>query len=71
VAPAFERVAAAESEAAAGRDIDRFREALAEFIDLAADLAAKPYEAPAFNAAAMGDSGGSVLEMLRSQGAAE
>jgi hypothetical protein len=56
---------------AADKDRGEFREKLAVLIDLAAELATKPYQAPEFNAAALGDSSGSVLEMLRSQGAAE
>lgn len=71
-APALERAISAQTAAAdGGRDFEAFRERLAELIDLAAELAATPYEAPAFNAAAIGDSNGSVLEMLRGQGAAE
>lgn len=71
VGPAVERALAAESAAAGGGNLDDYRERLAELIDLASELATKPYAAPAFNAAALGDSSGSVLEMLRAQGAAE
>jgi sulfite reductase (NADPH) hemoprotein beta-component len=71
VAPALERVSAADAEASQGRDFDQFRERLAEFIDLAAELAARPFEAAAFDAAALGDSSGTVAAMLRAQGAAE
>jgi sulfite reductase (NADPH) hemoprotein beta-component len=71
VAPALEQVSAAEAAAGEGRDFGRFRESLAAFIDLAAELVGKPYEAPAFDAAALGDSSGTVAAMLRAQGAAE
>jgi len=71
VAPALERSLAAQAVAARGRDFEAFRESLAVLIDLAAELAETPVEAAPFNAAAIGDSSGSVLEMLRAQGAAE
>ena len=71
VAPALEQLAAAEAEAGQGRDFGRYRESLAAFIDLAAELAGRAYEAPAFDAAALGDSSGAVAAMLRAQGVAE
>ncbi len=71
VEPALEAALNALSLAEAGRDADRFRESLAHFIDLAAELVAVPYQAPEFNAAALGDSSGAVAAMLRGQGAAE
>lgn len=71
VEPALEDALAALADAEQGRNEDVFREKIAVLIDLAAELAAVPYQAPEFNAAALGDSSGSVLEMLKSQGAAE
>lgn len=68
---AVETALTALAAAEAGGDADGFREKLAVLIDLAAELVEKPYQAPAFNAAALGDSNGSVLDMLRAQGAAE
>jgi len=69
VTDAFESAISALGTASDG--VDAFREKLAVLIDLAQDLATKPYEAPAFNSAGLGDSSGTVLDMLRSQGAAE
>ncbi len=70
ISDAFESAISAFGAVSDG-GVEAFREKLAVLIDLAQDLATKPYEAPAFNAAGLGDSSGTVLDMLRSQGAAE
>lgn len=71
VSEALKAALSALADAESGRNADVFREKLAVLIDLAAELASVPYEQPAFNPDALGDSSGAVAAMLRAQGAAE
>lgn len=70
VLAALDKVIEAETSAANGGGngaLDSFREALAVWIDTAADLAEKPLEQAAFDASALDDSSGSVMDMIRNQ----
>jgi sulfite reductase (NADPH) hemoprotein beta-component len=69
VMAALDGVIAARSAFAEGGDMDAYREALAVWLDTASEVVGRPIEAEAFDPAALGDSSGSVMEMLRSQGA--
>ena len=71
VMEALDSVLAAEASAANGGEVATYREALALWLDTVAERAARPIEEEAFDAAALTDSTGSVMELLRSQGAAQ
>ena len=70
VLAALNKVTEAETIAANGGGngaLDSFREALAVWIDTVADLAEKSLEQPTFDAAALEDSSGSVMDMIYNQ----
>jgi len=70
VLAALDKVIEAENTAANGGGngaLDSFREALAVWIDTAADLVEKPFEQSLFDASALEDSSGSVMDMIRNQ----
>lgn len=70
VLAALDQVIEAETIAANGGGngaLGSFREALAVWIDTAADLVEKPLEQSAFDASALEDSSGSVMDMIHSQ----
>ncbi len=71
VSEALDGVLAAQSGLANGGDVAAFREALAVWIDTVSEIAPRPLEETAPEAAALGDASGSVMAMLRGQGAAE
>ena len=66
----MDKVIEAENTAANGGGngaLGSFREALAVWIDTAADLMEKPFEKSLFDASALEDSSGSVMDMIRNQ----
>jgi sulfite reductase (NADPH) hemoprotein beta-component len=69
---ALDRFLAARNEARADGAVDALREALMLWIDTVEDLVAKPQAAPAFGfgglSDSLGDSGGSVLDLIKGSG---
>jgi hypothetical protein len=74
VAATLDRLLSARERAEASRDgvaaaLDELREALALWIDTAAEVVEKAAPQPSFEPGLLGDSGGSVAAMLRGSGA--
>ncbi|MGB8275900.1 MAG: nitrite/sulfite reductase, partial [Alphaproteobacteria bacterium] len=68
---ALAEVEGSVSAAADGGGLDAFREALALFIDLAAERVSQPVDMGSFEIPTLADSSGAVAAALRAQGAAE